>query len=78
VEHIDIPARIAYRRLGPRATSARPASLMKHQKATSTEFAWLAADDPLPVFAVMSRVLSLVKIVRRAWLFPPLPRAVRP
>jgi predicted ATP-grasp superfamily ATP-dependent carboligase len=78
VEHIDIPARIAYRRLGPRATSARPASLMKHQKATSTEFAWLAADDPLPVFAMMSRVLSLVKIVRRARLFPPLPRADRP
>jgi hypothetical protein len=51
---------------------------MKHQKATSTEFAWLAADDPLPVFAMMSRVLSLVKIVRRARLFPPLPRADRP
>jgi predicted ATP-grasp superfamily ATP-dependent carboligase len=77
VEHIDIPARIAYRRLGPRATSARPASLMKRPKTTSTEFAWLAADDPLPVVAMLSRVLSLVKIVRRARLFPPVPRTAR-
>ena len=78
VEHVDIPARIAYRRLGQRATSARPASLMKRRKTTLTEFAWLAADDPLPAFAVLTRVKSLVKVVRRARLFPPVPRATQP
>jgi D-aspartate ligase len=78
VEHVDIPARIAYRRLGQRATSAQPASLMKRPKTTSTEFAWLAADDPLPVLAMLTRVKSLAKIVRRARLFPPLPRATQP
>jgi hypothetical protein len=51
---------------------------MRRPKATSTEFAWLAVDDPLPVVAMMSRVMSLVKIVRRARLFPPVPRAARP
>lgn len=78
VGHVDIPARIAYRRLGQRATSAHPASLMKRPKGTSTECAWLAADDPLPVLAMLSRVISLVKIMRRAWVFPPIPRAAKP
>ena len=78
VEHIDIPARIAYRRLGQRATSAQPTSLMKRRKTTLTEFAWLAADDPLPALAVLTRVKSLVKVVRRARLFPPVPRATQP
>ena len=77
VEHIDIPARIAYRRLGQRATSAQPASTMKRRGTTSTEFAWLAVDDPLPAIAVLTRVKSLVKVVRRARLFPPLPRATQ-
>jgi hypothetical protein len=49
---------------------------MRRPKAISTEFAWLAAYDPLPVAAMMSRVLSLVKIVRRARLFRR--RLVRP
>jgi predicted ATP-grasp superfamily ATP-dependent carboligase len=78
VEHIDIPARIAYRRLGQQAGPAQPASLMKRRKTTSTEFAWLAADDPLPALAVLTRVISLVKVMRRARLFPPVPRATQP
>jgi predicted ATP-grasp superfamily ATP-dependent carboligase len=50
VEHADIPAQLAYRRLDKNATgdgSARPAH-------TTTEFAWLARDDPFP-FVVMVR-----------------------
>lgn len=50
VEHVDLPAQIAYRRLDKNVTkagSARPAH-------SSTEFAWLAKDDPLP-FVVMVR-----------------------
>jgi predicted ATP-grasp superfamily ATP-dependent carboligase len=78
VEHIDIPARIAYRRLGQQAVSAQAAKLMKRPEKTTTEFAWLAADDPLPVLAMLSRVRSLAKIVRRARLFPPLRRAAQP
>jgi hypothetical protein len=74
IEHVDIPARIVYWRLGRLATSARPAALMRRPKGTSTELAWLAADDPLPVLAVLSRVYSLVKIIRGARLFPSLSR----
>ncbi len=50
VEHADLPAQFAYRRLDKnvtRAGSPRP----PHD---STEFAWLARDDPLP-FVVMVR-----------------------
>jgi predicted ATP-grasp superfamily ATP-dependent carboligase len=57
VEHADIPAQLAYRRLDKtvtRAGSARPAH-------TSTEFAWLARDDPFP-FVVMVR-----HVIGAAW-----------
>jgi D-aspartate ligase len=50
VEHADLPAQLAYRRLDKNVTEAgspRP----EH---TSTEFAWLARDDPFP-FVVMVR-----------------------
>jgi len=50
VEHADLPAQFAYRRLDKnvtRAGSARPAH-------NTTEFAWLARDDPFP-FVVMVR-----------------------
>jgi D-aspartate ligase len=50
VEHADLPAQLAYRRLDKNVTevgSSRP----EH---TSTEFAWLARDDPFP-FVVMVR-----------------------
>lgn len=50
VEHADLPAQFAYRRLDKNTTrdgSARPAH-------ASTEFAWLARDDPFP-FVVMIR-----------------------
>lgn len=67
VEHIDIASRLgarpsrpagvagqADRRLSPAATAH-----------TSTEYAWYAADDPLPLLAVLTRVISLFKIVRQ-------------
>ncbi len=50
VEHADVPARIAYRRrpgLRRQASSVKPGH-------TSTEYAWLATDDPFP-FWVMTR-----------------------
>jgi D-aspartate ligase len=60
VEHADLPAQVAYRRLGKklsRAGSARPAH-------TSTEFAWLAMDDPFP-FVVM--VWHVIWAAVRKW-----------
>jgi D-aspartate ligase len=56
VEHLDIPARLAHR---ASVGGARPP-----HAATSTEYAWCAADDPLPVLAMLCRVASLVKIIR--------------
>ncbi len=60
VEHIDIPARIALRKLrrGEETRSRAPAP-------TSTELAWFAADDLLPLAAMLTRVRSLTKIIRR-------------
>ncbi|HET7016887.1 MAG TPA: hypothetical protein VFI65_23390 [Streptosporangiaceae bacterium] len=54
VEHADIPAQFAYRRLDKKVTragSARPAH-------TSTEFAWLARDDPFPFVVMVRHVLG--------------------
>jgi D-aspartate ligase len=51
VEHIDLPARLAYRFGGHRGNGypAAPAP----PPATGTALAWLAADDPLPFFAMI-------------------------
>jgi D-aspartate ligase len=51
VEHIDIPARLAYRAGGHRGNGypAAPAP----PPAAGTELAWLAADDPLPFLAML-------------------------
>jgi predicted ATP-grasp superfamily ATP-dependent carboligase len=51
VEHIDPAARLAYRRSGYRTPNA-PA------RATSTELAWLAADDPAPSAVMAARLLG--------------------
>jgi D-aspartate ligase len=56
VEHIDIPARLSRRSAVGGTRSGYPA--------TSTEYAWLAADDPMPFLAMLTRVLSIVKIIR--------------
>jgi D-aspartate ligase len=56
VEHIDIPARLAHRTSKNGTRSA--------YQVTSTEYAWLAVDDPLPFLAMLSRVVSIVKIIR--------------
>jgi len=56
IEHIDIPARIV------RHVSRTPAPAT--HRASSTEYAWLAADDPLPLLAMLTRVTSLFKIIR--------------
>lgn len=65
VEHTDLPARLAYRRLGKLAPSQPDASLAGLPRPASTELAWLAADDPLPALAVLARPVSIAKIVRR-------------
>jgi len=70
VEHIDIPSRLAariYAARGP-AAEATPSTVTGQPASrafTSTEYAWCAADDPLPVVGMLSRVMSLYKIVRR-------------
>jgi D-aspartate ligase len=56
VEHIDLPARLAYRFGGYRGNGQRgngyPAAPMP-PPAAGTELAWLAADDPLPFLAMI-------------------------
>ena len=58
VEHVDVPARIAYglhSLRGPRASwpgPRRAAWARPHAGAARTEYAWLVTDDPLP-FVVM-------------------------
>jgi D-aspartate ligase len=69
VEQADIPARIADRlhldRPGPGTLSGNPSSAAsQHCTYTSTEYAWWAADDPLPTLALLTRVVSLYKIIR--------------
>ena len=61
VEHVDIPARLVYWLHERRAPAASPAG----QGAGSddppepgpTEYAWLAADDPLPFFVMIPHAL---------------------
>ncbi|MET8244589.1 ATP-grasp domain-containing protein [Streptomyces sp. NPDC005202] len=48
VENIDLPALLAYRRSGY-TTPHAPA------RASGTELAWLAGDDPLPFFTMLAR-----------------------
>jgi D-aspartate ligase len=48
IEHADLPARVAYRGSGLARSSAP-------RHATSTELAWLAADDPVPFLAAWPR-----------------------
>ena len=50
VEHIDLPARVAYRGSSYSAGSAPPRC--------PTELAWLAPDDPLPFVAMLPRVVN--------------------
>jgi predicted ATP-grasp superfamily ATP-dependent carboligase len=70
VEHIDIPSRLASRMnaaRGPAAEAAQSTATGQptSHAFTSTEYAWCAADDPLPLVGMLSRVVSLYKIVRR-------------
>jgi D-aspartate ligase len=51
VEHIDVPARVAYRVSGNRGNGYPAAPVPP--PAAGTELAWLAADDPLPVLAMI-------------------------
>ncbi|MGG7573088.1 ATP-grasp domain-containing protein [Streptomyces sirii] len=48
VENVDLPALVAYRR-GGSGTAHVPA------RASGTELAWLAGDDPLPFFTMLAR-----------------------
>jgi predicted ATP-grasp superfamily ATP-dependent carboligase len=50
VENIDLPALLAYRRSGY-TTPHVP------KRADSTELAWFAADDPVPAFAMLGRMV---------------------
>lgn len=75
VEHIDIPARITRRQRQDQAT--RTAKPTPHAKPALTEYAWLAPDDPMPLLAMLTHVISLVKIVRRG-LRKPSPGAANP
>ncbi len=53
VEHIDLPARLAYRR-SAYATPSAP------RTAATTELAWAAYDDPLPFLAMWPRLPRLL------------------
>ena len=63
VEHVDLPARLVYWMHERRAPSASPAGSAcrgpaRHQAGPgSTEYAWLAADDPLPFFVMIPHAL---------------------
>ncbi|MEU9333336.1 ATP-grasp domain-containing protein [Streptomyces sp. NPDC048290] len=50
VENIDLPALLAYRRSGYTTPHAPP-------RATGTELAWLAPDDPLPFATMLARLV---------------------
>jgi D-aspartate ligase len=50
VEHMDLPARLAYRGNGSAAGSPPPRC--------PTELAWLAPDDPLPFLAMLPRLVK--------------------
>ena len=50
VEHFDLRARFAYRKDSTYSTPSAPV------RATSTELAWAARDDPVPFFAIWPRL----------------------
>jgi D-aspartate ligase len=50
VEHFDLPARLAYRKSTTYSTPSAPV------RATSTELAWAARDDPVPYVAMWPRL----------------------
>ena len=64
VEHVDLPARLAYwmhdRRAGAsgRGSGLEQADLSRYADA-ATEFAWLAADDPLPFVVMIPYALGM-------------------
>jgi hypothetical protein len=68
VEHIDLPARLAYRGSGYPARPEPP-------RTAPTELAWLASDDPLPFLAMLPRLAKPVatRLTRKRR-----PAAVRP
>ena len=63
VEHVDVPARIVYWMRGRRTPPASPSDPAgrgpaHHQpEPGSTEYAWLATDDPLPFFVMIPHAL---------------------
>jgi D-aspartate ligase len=65
VEHIDWPARVAYRRLRRAGVAVPGAGGVVLPRPAGTERAWLAADDPLPALAVLARPVSVAKILQR-------------
>ena len=54
VEHLDVPAMLAYRQVRPGPDST------PHSRGR-TEFAWWAADDPVPFFVMAARSPSLLR-----------------
>jgi D-aspartate ligase len=53
VEHIDLPARLAYRGSGYPAAPSPPRA-----RGHRSELAWFAADDPLPFLAMLPRLVG--------------------
>jgi predicted ATP-grasp superfamily ATP-dependent carboligase len=61
VENIDLPARLAYRR-------SRYSTPSAPRRATSTELAWMALDDPAPFLAMSARLAQpAVAYLTRTW-----------
>ncbi len=73
VEHADLPARFAYRRLARRAGQEQVAS----PGHTATEYAWLARDDPFPFFVMTLHVAGAAARQLRHRLAGRLPRLAR-
>jgi len=71
VEHVDVPAHFAYRRLPCGPVQSGSAEL------TSTELAWLAGDDPLPFFVMLGHVALAALAQLRHRLRAYLPKARR-
>ncbi|MGI9006941.1 MAG: hypothetical protein ACR2FU_12240 [Streptosporangiaceae bacterium] len=63
VEHIDLPARLAYWRHDRRVRASgqvdRERTDMPGYAGAATEFAWLAADDPLPFLVMIPHALRM-------------------
>lgn len=68
VEHIDIPSRILSRTALRRRSQLEPS---RHTASgagrLTTERGWWAPDDPLPMLAVLARLVSVLKIVKRGF-----------